>query len=665
MNELLHRRWFLLSLVFLIATAIYLGCALSPPSLMDDVDAVQAQIAKTMLTSGDWVTARLDGVLYLEKAPLIYWLMGASYKIFGASDWAARLPVAFASIALALLSALFGMWAFGKRAGFYAGLCMSTCVGLFLFTRIQIPDVMLTFTITLAMWAFLRALDETEKRPRLWAAILAASLGTGLLLKSLVGIVFPVTAGLIYLYISKQLFSRRTWQRLRPISGSLIVLLIAAPWHILATLRNPPYFAWTLKSGPGLYHGFLWFYFINEQLLRFLNLRYPRDYNTVPRLYFWLFHIAWLFPWSAYLPTITKLSFKPVDRAGQARLLSLCWTGFILVFFTFSTTQEYYSMPCYPALALLLGSAMATEGKWIHHGTRVLGGISALAATACIVIAIAVRNLPTPGDISGALSSHPSAYTLSLGHMLDLTIDSFAYLKVPLCLAGAAFLAGAAGNLRWSGLRAFLASGLMMVFFFHAARLALVVFDPYLSSRPLANAILAAPPGKLIVDHHYYTFSSVIFYSNQDPLLLNGRFNNLEYGAAAPGAPAVFLNDSDFKDLWTSGNRYYLVASQGGADRIESIVGKEKFEAVASSGGKFLLTNVASERLSNAPLPTPIQPVASWPSSSHEGTDAHYWHHVKGCDRLSPQRPAQNSFSARSPRDRCSNTCVPLEIGPD
>jgi len=624
MNELFHRRWFLLFLVVLIAAAIYLGCVFSPPSLMDDVDAVQAQIAKTMLTSGDWVTARLDGVLYLEKAPLIYWLMAICYRIFDASDWAARLPVAFASIALALLTALFGMWAFGKSAGFYAGLCMSTCVGLFLFTRIQIPDVMLTFTITLAMWALLRALDEAEKRPRLWAAILAASLGIGLLLKSLVGIVFPVAAGLIYLYVSKQLFSRRAWQRLRPMSGFLIMLLIAAPWHVLATLRNPPYFAWTLKSGPGLYHGFLWFYFINEQLLRFLNLRYPRDYNTVPRLYFWLFHLLWLFPWSVYLPAITKLSFKPVDRAGQARLLALCWTGFILVFFTFSTTQEYYSMPCYPALALLLGSAMAAEGKWIHRGTRVLGGISALAGIACIVIAIAVRNVATPGDISAALSRHPSAYTLSLGHMLDLTFDSFAYLRLPLWMAAAAFLLGAAGNLRWSGIRAFLTTGLMMVLFFHAARLALIVFDPYLSSRPLVNALLASPTGKLIVDHHYYTFSSVIFYSNQNPLLLNGKFNNLEYGAAAPGAPAVFLNDLDFKGLWTSGNRYYLVATQNGADRIERIIGKEKFEIVASSGGKFLLTNVALERVSNAPLASPIQRVASWPSSPREGTDAHH-----------------------------------------
>ncbi len=229
-----------------------------------------------------------------------------------------------------------------------------------------------------------------------------------------------------------QLFSWPTWQKLRPISGTVLVLLIAAPWHILATLRNPPYFAWTLKSMAGHYHGFLWFYFINEQLLRFLNLRYPRDYDTVPRVWFWLFHLVWLFPWSVYLPAVSRLSFKPVDRAGKVRLLALCWIGFVLVFFTFSTTQEYYSMPCYPAFALLLGSAMAEEGGWIRGGTRAFSMVAVLPAIACFSILFAVRHVPTPGDITAALSVHPNAYKLSLGHMEDLTVDSFAYLRVPL-----------------------------------------------------------------------------------------------------------------------------------------------------------------------------------------------------------------------------------------
>src|SRR5690349_14629724 len=502
---------YLYVIVLLFASVIFLGSIPSPPSLMDDVDAVQAQIARNMLTSGDWVTARLDGIAYLEKAPLIYWLIAISYEIFGAHDWAARVPIALSAIALCCLATGFGMWAFGRRAGFYVGLCMSTCVGLFLFTRILIPDVMLTLTIVLAMWAFLRVLDEHERHHRLWAFLFALSLGIGLLLKSLIGVVFPVAAILIYLCITRQLFSAAVWRRLHPFTGLLVVIAVAAPWHILATLRNPPYFAFTLHSGPAQYHGFLWFFFINEQLLRFLNTRYPRDYNTVPRLYFWLFNLVWLFPWSVYSPAVAKLSFKPVDRAGRTRLLALCWAGFLLVFFTFSTTQEYYSMPCYPALALLLASALAIGGIWVTRGTRALCAACACAAIAALAILIHVRGIPAPGDISSALSHHPKAYTLSLGHMEDLTLDSFAYLRLPLALAGVAFLVGALGTFRAKSHRAFWAAAVMMVIFFHAARQAMVVFDPYLSSRRLANALMRAPKGQLIAEGFYYQFSSVFF----------------------------------------------------------------------------------------------------------------------------------------------------------
>ncbi|MGD0616490.1 MAG: glycosyltransferase family 39 protein [Bryobacteraceae bacterium] len=569
--------------------AVYLGCIISPPSLMDDVDAVQAQIARNMLLSGDWATARLDGVAYLEKAPLIYWAIAGCYRVLGVSDQVARLPVALSSIALSLLTAAFGAWAFGKRAGILAGLCIGTCAGLFLFTRIQIPDVMLTATTALAMWAFLRALDESEAHPRRWAAAMAASLGAGLLLKSLVGALFPVAAGLIYMAITRQLFLARTWRRLRPFSGMAIVLAIAAPWHILAAIRNPPLFDFTMHSAPGEYHGFLWFFFINEQLLRFLNLRFPRDYNTVPRVWFWLFHLLWLFPWSVYFPAVFKLSFRPVDRAGQTRLLALCWTGFILVFFTFSTTQEYYSMPCYSALALLLGSAIAEGGAWIRRGTRVLSVIAAIAALACVGLAVAVWNYPAPGDIFTALNTHHGNYTLSLDHIRDLTLPAFAYLRWPLLVAGFAFLIGAVGTF-WPR-RSIAAIAVMMVLFFHAARLALVVFDPFLSSRPLAEALLRSPEGKLIVDHHYYTFSSIFFYTDRTALLLNGRTNNLIYGSYAPGAPAVFIDDERFADLWRESGRWYIVAEAAARARLEKLVGSGLLTVVAESGGKVLLTN--------------------------------------------------------------------------
>ena len=395
------------------------------------------------------------------------------------------------------------------------------------------------------------------------------------------------------MFLTHQLFSGRTWKRLHPISGIAIILLISAPWHILAALRNPPYFAFDMRSVPGQYHGFLWYFFINEQLLRFLNLRYPRDYDTVPRVYFWLLHLVWLFPWSVYLPAIAKLSYKPSDRAGQARLLALCWIGFVLVFFTFSTTQEYYSMPCYPAFALLLGSAMATGGNWVRRGTRALSVIAGCAALAALAILFMVRGVPTPGDIFTALTFHPSAYKLSMGHMQDLTLESFAYLRLPLFLAALAFLIGALGTLRATAQRAFLAAALMMVLFFQAARLALIVFDPYLSSRPLAEALLRSPEGKLIVDKHYYAFSSVFFYTNRTALLLNGRVLNFVYGSYAPGAPNVFIDDPEFKNLWLTPERYYLVASESQLPRLENLVGREKLNVVAESGGKFVVTNQA------------------------------------------------------------------------
>ncbi len=585
------KNWYIYLAVVIVAGAIFLGCIISPPSLVDDVDAVHAQMARNMLTSGDFVTAHLDGVPYLEKAPLLYWMIAGGYEIFGVHDWVARIPVALAAVGLCWLTAAFGIWAFGQRAGFYAGLCMATCIGLFLFTRVLIPDVMVTFTIALAMWAFLRVLEEGEAHPRFWAFVMAACLGTGLLLKSLIAIVFPVAAAVIYLFFTRQLFSWETWKRLHVFSGAAIVLLIAAPWHLLATLRNPPYFVFTLHSGPGQYHGFFWFYFINEQLLRFLNLRYPRDYSTVPRVYFWLFQLVWMFPWSMYFPGVARLSFKPVDRAGRTRMLALCWAGFVMVFFTLSTTQEYYSMPCYPAFALLLGSAMAVGGSWVRGGTRVIAGISGLLALAMFALLFHVRGMATPGDISQALSSNPSAYTLSLGHMEDLTLNSFAYFRLPLLIAGVAFLVGALGTSLARGRRAFLAAALMMIIFFHAARLALVVFEPYLSSRPLADAFLRSPDGALIVDHHYYEFSSVFFYTNRTALLLNGRRQNLEYGSYAPGAPNVFIQDSDFAELWRRPERYYIFAGDQAIGRLEALAGPGGLVLVAESGGKSLFTN--------------------------------------------------------------------------
>ena len=581
--------------VIAVAAVIFLGCAVSPPGLMDDADSVNATIARNMLSSGDWVTGRLNGVLYVDKAPLNYWLMAASYAVFGVHDWAARIPMALAAIALCWITACFGRWAFSARAGLCAGLSLASCVGLFLFTRVRIPDVALTLAVTAALWGLARALDEDEPHPHRWALVLGAGLGVGVLLKGLIALAVPAGAGLLYLLVTRQLFSRRPWKRLHALWALGAFLLVAAPWHVLAVLRNPPYFDFTMTSGPGQYRGFFWRYFINEHLLRYLNLRFPRDYNTVPLTQFWLSQILWVFPWSAFLPAAARLSYKPAGRAGKTRVLALCWAAFVLVFFSFSTSQEYYTMPCYPAFALLIGSAVAEGGTWVRRGAPAVSLAAGAALIAVIAILVAVRDVATPGDISSALARNPDAYTLSLGHMRDLTLSSFAYLRLPLVLAGAAFLLGAIGC--WQRRERFRigAMVLMMVLFFHAARIALVAFDPYFSSRQLGEALVRAPAGTLIADDQYYSFSSIFFYANRGGLLLNGRKNNLEYGSNEPGAPAVFINDAEFASRWRSEERYYLATFADQRTRIERLAGKQNLYPLQESGGKLLFTNQPAE----------------------------------------------------------------------
>ena len=560
---------------------------------MDDVDAVQAQISHNMIQSGNWVTPRLDGVKYLEKPPLKYWLIAGCFEIFGVHDWAARIPISLAAILLCWLTARMAGRALGADAGLYAGLALATSVGLWLFTRVLIGDVILTLAVALSIWGFFRATEagatEKEAHWRGWALSAWASAAAAVMVKGLIGAVFPFGAIAAYLAASG-LWRRETWRRLWIVPGLLVFLAIAAPWHVLATLRNPPYFDFTMHSAPGVYRGFFWFYFFNEHILRFLNLRYPHDYNTVPRWLFWMLHLVWFFPWSAFL--IRAVRVRGEDRAARLRLLSVCWIGFVLLFFTLSTTQEYYSMPAYPAFAILIGGAMAESGgrAW-KYSTRAVAFIAALAFVAIAGLLIASWSYAAPGDISNGLAHNTSDYTLSLDHMGDLTIRSFGWLRLPLVLAGGAMLTGAVGGWFLRGRQAALALALMMVLFFQAARLALIAFDPYLGSETLAEALNRAPSGGLIVNDPYYELSTIFFYANRTGLMLNGRINNLEYGSNAPGAPDVFIDDAGFSTRWSSGARWYMVTEDDKAEHLRDLVGADALHAVAKAGGKTVYTN--------------------------------------------------------------------------
>lgn len=591
-------------IVVAVAAVAFLGTISSPPSLLDDVDATYAQIARTMLDSGDWVTARLNGVPYFDKPPGQVWAMALSFSVFGTSDWAARVPMALAAIALCWLAWRMGRWAFGNEAGLYAGLGLATCCGLFLFTRARIPDVYVACSSVVVLHCFLQAQEGGRGAARACMRWAGAAVGVGLLFKGLVAAVLPLGAIAFYLLASGNWRSKETWQRLNVGGAAAVAALVAAPWHLLAAVANPPVLEFSLESGPGKYRGFLWRYFINEHVLRFLGMRHPMDYDRVPLLWFWIGHLAWLFPWSGLLPAVRRLSFHVGDRAGRTRLLMLCHCGFTLLFFSASTSQEYYTLPAYaPAMVLLAGAAVARPA-WTSRAVRTAAAVYAAAFAAGAAALVAVWNSAAEGDISAALTSNPEAYTLSLGHFQDLTLGTLAYLRGPLALALAAFLIGAAAGWVRTRPAALATIACAATILLHAAHWAMARFDPHLSSRAVAEAYLGENPGRLVLDQEYYAFSSVVFYANQDVLLLNGRKNNIEYGSHAPGAPDVFLDDAGLVSLWKGTIPTYLVTYARERDRFVTLLGSDAVRTIAMSGGKVLLASASPGAGTTAsPLP--------------------------------------------------------------
>ena len=544
-----------------------------------------------MLDSGDWVTARLNGVPYFDKPPGQVWLIALSYGSFGVRDWSTRLPMALAAIAFCVIAWRVGRWAFGDLAGLYAGVGLATCCGLFLFTRARIPDVYVGCTSLLALYCFLRAQESTRNPARNLIRLAGAAIGAGLLFKGLVAAVLPIGAITAYCLLGGTRSRPFRWWWLGLPGGIAVAALVAAPWHVLATLRHPPFLEFGLDSGPGMYRGFFWRYFVNEHLLRYLGTRHPADYDRVPLLWFWTGHLLWLFPWSALLAGLRGLGLREDTRAGRTRLMMICFCAFTLLFYSASTSQEYYTLPAYGPAIVLLASIAAAFPKRLDAAVRGAATVYAVALVAGSAILFAVSDLAADQDIAAALTSNPDKYTLSLGHFSDLTLEAFAYLRSPLALALAAFVIGAIGGWTLSRRKAAAAVACAAVLLLHAAHWAMAAFDPYLSSRALADAYLRSPAGKLVLDHEYYAFSSVAHYANRPVLLLNGRRNNIEYGSNAPDAPHVFLDDEGLIAAWEGVEPVYLATYSADRQRFEALLGSPRVHLIAASGGKVLLAS--------------------------------------------------------------------------
>ena len=635
----------------------YASFTLFTPALLDDADSVHAEVAREMLDRHDWVTLYANGIRYLEKAPLLYWGMAASFKVFGVNNFGARLPLAFTALALALVGESFARRAFDSwRAGLYAGLISLSSFGIFIFTRITIPDAMVCLWLTLAIYCYWE--NTQRSRPsRLLCWGFAACCALNILTKGLIGIVFPI--GILVLHLIAMDGWRTLFANLRqlyPASSAIVFLLIAAPWHIFAGLANPTqghplglsytHGHWNVPyPTDGNVRGWFWFYFVNEHLLRYLNLRVPRDYDTVPLLLFWGLLLVWMMPWSGFLfhavadvPWVAALRRRSLSAREQTRLLLGIWAALPMLFFSFSTRQEYYVLPALPALTLLIAGWLGDEteeaeafvvpNRRVTAGQRisvVMLGIGSLVALAACIFVLHAKPPGPNTDLATLLKQNPGEYALSFGHFLDLNAQALGAFRTPLILTALAFFGGTLGSW-WSRNHykphtgdLWLAAGAFL--FLLSAHMGLRIFSPVLSSQQLAMAI--APELKqsdiLVINGEYESGSTLSFYLHRQVHIYNGRSSNLWYGSFFPDAPHIFEDDVTLPLLWNSHRRVFLWTEP---EHVPTLPGHTFF--ITQGGGKEIVSNEPNgyerSRVSSDVLALPenetIQPQVRAPDSA-------------------------------------------------
>jgi 4-amino-4-deoxy-L-arabinose transferase-like glycosyltransferase len=641
----------------------YSSLALIAPPLLDDADSVHAEVAREMLLRHDWVTLYANGIRYLEKAPLLYWSIAASFKLFGVHTATARLPLAFTVLALTLIVEAFARRAFASiRAGLYAGLLLLSSFGIFIFTRIIIPDAIVCLWLTLALYCYWLTEQSTQPQnrvPHLRDGLIVAKVGSStaqdlhsnpnpllcwafaaccalnVLTKGLIGIVFPVLIVLAHLALTRRNLRAVLTRinQLYPISSTIVFLAIAAPWHIFIALANPTqghpgsltftHGHWSVPlPTDGNVHGWLWFYFVNEHLLRYLNLRVPRDYDTVPLWLFWGLLLLWLIPWSAYLLRALRtvpwrkslrplVSIRTLTQQESTRLLLGIWAAIPLLFFSFSTRQEYYVLPSLPPLTLLIAAWLNDEADEAESftvpnpltraGQRISVVLLTFGSVAALIAGFFVfRARPAAGtDLATLLKQNPADYALSFGHFLDLNTQAMSAFHDPLLLTAIALFIGTLANWLFRAnykphvANLWLAAATFA--FLLAAHIGLQIFSPILTSRQLASAIapVLKPDDLIVINGEYESASTLGFYlrrpdNKAQPIhILNGRSSDLWYGSFFPDAPPIFEDNISLNLKWNETRRIFLW--QDLSAPVPTLPGKTYF--IAQSGGKEILSN--------------------------------------------------------------------------
>lgn len=602
---MVNNRWKQEVLLILLLAIPFLFWGIGSFSFLDPDEGLYGTIAREMAEGGDWITPHFNSVRYLEKPPLHFWLSALTISAFGRSEWAVRLWSAVPAFGTALLLWRMGAWLYGENGGILSAAIFATSVGVFRYARVAAPDFLLVFSVTLSMFGFARAhLFGRNERHDYLLFYLGAALGV--LSKGLIGLLFPLLFGGLFLWITAgsgkksvgsfellkiQSHATRLLTVYRSLlfnRGLLLFFLLALPWHLLAAWKNS---------------GFFWFYFGDNQLLRFLNARsFIEDDVSLSTLTFLCLTFMWFFPWSLLLGPALRKGFPRLGAElplyEQARLLVGIWALGVMVFFSLSSSKlEHYSFPAIPPLSLMVGG-LWSEALDSHHAMRGLKWCLLAAALGCAVAGgglLLFADRLTPKAFLAGFAELNVYYRILQQQGREFPFALAPFVKL-LKEWGAVLLIGIPTAFVLYSLRR--AKECFGVFVAVAAVIASLVLrlvfliESHHSSKPVAGALEARlVPGDSIVHEGSLEYSGgLAFYTGERIYLLNGKRGDLDFGFRYPETRYLYLDDGKFAQLWQRPQGVFLVTRSRPKSPLNGLPAGKMF-LVGQYGSRWLYTN--------------------------------------------------------------------------
>jgi 4-amino-4-deoxy-L-arabinose transferase-like glycosyltransferase len=534
--------WLALAGLALLVSA-FVGALGSMPLIEAD-EGRYAEIPREMLATGEFVTPHLNGVVYLEKPPLYYWLNASSIAILGSTELAVRLwSFAFGVAGIGLVFAL-SRRMFGRTVALWSAAILGTSPLYFVLSAANIIDMTFSFLMSAALVAFWFAQDPARPDGRYWYGV-SLALALALLAKGLIALVLPGAIIGVYVLLTRRWDIPRTvpW-----LTGGLLFLAVAAPWHVVAAVRNPD---------------FLWFYFVHEHFLRFTTQVHERVQPI------WLF-VPILFigalPWVGLVPQALRRALPARLSGFRFESPELCflalWAGVVFAFFSLSQSKLIpYVLPCVMPMAALAASVAGTtdvrKPSWPESaGVAVAGlGLIALSGALCVV---ALGLVPS-------LNSEPKAAVA-------------AALAVPMTCGGLALVQWRRGR-RGRTLALFLAAALS---FSTILLIAGAISSGQRTTKRIAETIerraeAAAP----VFSFRTYT-QTLPFYLGR-PIGVVDYGGDLRFGIerlSEQERSARFPSLDEFVRIWGSGESAYVVLKKQHAGALEQagVTGKVLLE---------------------------------------------------------------------------------------